>query len=95
MARAFKETQRTSRILKTKGYAAHVHAAQADAELFIEMQHDHTLALANLATTTQADRKSVVLLTKTILELPSQVAHLTAKLATVQAKNPRMKKSGQ
>ena len=59
------------------------------------MQQDHTQALTNLATATQADRTSVVLLTKTILELSSQVALLTAKLATAQAENSRMKKTGQ
>ena len=71
-----------------------MHAAQANAELFTKMQQDHTLSLANLATATQADRTSVVLLMKNILELSSQVALLTAKLATSQAENARIKKSG-
>ena len=71
-----------------------MYAAQANAELFTEMQQDHTLALANLATTTQADRTSVALLRKTISELSVQVALLTSKLATAQAKNAWMKKSG-
>ena len=88
---AFKETRRSSRTSKTKGYAAHIHAAKANAELFTEMQQDHTLALANLATATQADRTLVALLTKIILELSSQVSHLTAKLATAQSKNAQMK----
>ena len=77
--------------MKTKGYAAHVHDAQSNAELFTEMQQDHTLALANLATATQADRTSVALLAKTISELSSQVAQLTAKLATAPAENALMK----
>ena len=94
-ARAFKETRRSSRTSRTEGYVAHVHSAQANAELFTEMQQDHTQALANLATATQADKTSVALLTKTISELSSQVALLTAKLATAQAENARMKKSGQ
>ena len=51
------------------------------------MQQDHTQALANLATATQADRTSVALLTKTISELSGQVALLTEKLATAQANN--------
>ena len=72
-----------------------MHAAQANAELSTETQQDHTLALANLATATQADRTSVALLTKKISELSGQVALLTAKLATAQAKNARMIKSGQ
>ena len=59
------------------------------------MQQYHTLALANIATATQADRTSVALLTKTISELSSQVALLTEKLATEQAENARMNKSGQ
>ena len=84
-ARAFKETRRSSKTSRTEGYIAHVHAAQANAELFNEMQQDHTQALANLATATQSDRTSAALLTKTISELSSQVALLTAKLATVQA----------
>ena len=80
--------------MKTKGYAAHVHAAQANAALFTEIQKDHTLALSNLATATQADRTLVALLTKRISDISSQVAHLTAKRAIAQAKNSRMKKSG-
>ena len=38
-----------------------------------------------------ADRMSVALITKAILELSSQVAQLTAKLATSQAENAWMK----
>ena len=72
-----------------------MHSAQAKTELFTETQQDHTLELANLATTTQSDRKSVALLTKTISELSGQVALLTEKLARVQAENARMKKSVQ
>ena len=72
-ARAFKDTIRSSRTSNTKGYAAPVHAAQANVELFTEMQQDRTLVLANLATATQADRTSVALLMKTISELSSQV----------------------
>ena len=55
-ARAFKDTRRSSRSLRTEGYVAHVHTAQENVELFTKMQQDHTLALANLATATQADR---------------------------------------
>ena len=94
-AQAFKESRRSSITSRTKGYVAHVHAAQANTELFTEMQQDNTLALSNLTTATQADRTSVALLTKMISELSGQVPLLTAKLATVQAENARMKKSGQ
>ena len=93
-ARASKETRRSSRTSRTEGYVAHVHVSQANVELFTEIQQDHTLALVNLATATQADRRSVALLTKTISELSGQVALLTAKLSTAQAENARMKKSG-
>ena len=72
-----------------------MNSAQENAELFTDMQQDHTLALANLATATQADRTLVALLTKTISELSGQVALLTEKLATAQAENARIKKSGQ
>ena len=72
----------------------HIHAAKANAELLTKMQQDHTLALVNLVNSTQADKTSVTLLTKTILELSSQVEQFTAKLATAQAENARMKKSG-
>ena len=72
-----------------------MHAAKVNAELFTNIQQDHTLTLANLTTATQADRTLVALLTKTILELSRQVALLTAKLATAQAENARMNKSGQ
>ena len=94
-ARAFKETRRSSKTSISEGYVAHVHAAQANAELFTNMHQDHTQALANLATATQADRTLVALLTKKISELSSQVALITAKLATAQAESARMKKSGQ
>ena len=94
-ARAFKETRRSSRNSRNEVYAAHVHAAKSNAELFTEMQQDHTLALANIATATQAARASIALLTKTILERSSQVALLTAKLLIAQADNLHMKKSGQ
>ena len=92
--RYFKETRRSSRTSKTKGYAAHVHTAQANAALFTEMQQDHTLALENIATATQADRTSVALLTNTISEISSQVVHLTEKLATAQDENAWIKKLG-
>ena len=75
----------------TKGYAANLHAAQANAALFTKVQQDHTLALANIATATQADRTLVALLMKTISERLSQVTHLTAKLTTAQAENARLK----
>ena len=94
-AQAFKETRRSSRTSRTEGYVAHVHAAQANTELFTEMQQDHTLALANHAIATKADRTSVALITKTISELSGQVTLLTEELATAQAKNTPMKKSGQ
>ena len=93
--RFFKETRRSSKTSITEGYVAHVHAAQANVEMFTKMQQDHTLALANIATATQADRTSVALLTKTIPELSVQVALLTAKLVTAQAENVWIKKSGQ
>ena len=93
-ARAFKETQRSSRTSKTKGYEENLQSAQADTAFFTNMQKDHTLALANLATATQADRTSVALLTKTIAELSNQVSNLTANLATAQSENVRLKKSG-
>ena len=94
-ARAFKETRRSSKTYRTEGYVAHIHSAQENAELFTEMQQNHTQVLANIATAIQTYRTSVALLTETILELSSQIALITAKLATAQAENARMKKSGQ
>ena len=88
-----KETRRSSKTSKTKQYAAHVQAVQANAALFTEMQQDHTLELANLATDTQAYRTAVALLTRTISEPSSQVTHLTANLATAQAENAQLEKS--
>ena len=58
------------------------------------MQQDHTLALVNLATATQANRISVALLTKTISGLSSHVAHANEGYKTAQAENARIKKSG-
>ena len=92
--RSFKETWRSSRILKTKFYSSNVHAAQSNAALFTDMQQDHTLALANIATATQANRTSFALLTKTISNISSQFYKLTAKLATAESKNARLNKSG-
>ena len=94
-SRAFKDTRRFSKTSRTEGYVAHVHAAQANTELFTEMQQYHTQAIANLATATQADRISDVLLMKTISELSSQVTLLSKNLATEQAEKARVKKSGQ
>ena len=68
-----------------------VHAAQSNAALFSEMQQDHTLALANIATATQSNRTSVALLMKKISEISIQVATFTAKLATAQSENTRVK----
>ena len=92
--RSFEERRRSSRTSITKWYLAHMHAAQANTELLTKIQQDHTLVLANLATATQADRTSVALLTNTISELSGQVVLLTAKLATEQAENARVKKLG-
>ena len=46
------------------------------------MQQDHTKTLANLATSTKADREAVSLLTRTISELTSQVTTLTKNIDT-------------
>ena len=89
--RVFKENRRSSRTSKTKGYAANVQPTHANAALFAEMQKDHTMALANLATATQADRTSVALLTKTIADLSTQVSNLTANLETAQSEKSRLK----
>ena len=64
LARAFKEKRRSSRTLKTKGYAANVKSAQVNEALFTEIKQDHTMVLANIATTTKANRTLVALLTK-------------------------------
>ena len=88
----FKETRRSSRTSETEGYAANVKSTQANAALFTDMQQDHTMALVNLATATQADRTLVTMLTKTIAELSTQVATLPAKLVTgVITKRPSQK----
>ena len=93
-SRAFKETQRSLSKLKTKRSTAYIQAAQANALLFTNMHQDHTLELASIATLTQANRTSGEMLMKTILELSSQFATLTAKIATAKSKNARLEKSG-
>ena len=60
-----------------------------NAALFTNMQQDHTLELANLATATQADRTSVALLTKMISELSRQVVN-TICLGLLKEKNTNM-----
>ena len=52
------------------------------------------MALANIATATQAYRTLVALLKKTIVELSTQVTTLTLKLVTAQSDNARLKRSG-
>ena len=52
------------------------------------------MALENLATATQADRKSVAMLTKIIAELSTQFSNLTAKLGKAQSDNTRLEKLG-
>ena len=74
----------------TEGCAANVQAAQSNVVILTEMQQDHTLALENITTAKQANRTSVVLLTKTISELSSQVSTLTAELASAQSKNAHL-----
>ena len=66
---------------------------QANAELFTEMKQDHTMALENIATATQAYRTSVALLTKTIADLTEQVPYLTAKLLTAHSENAHINRS--
>ena len=94
IARAIKETQRSSRTSKNEGYAANVHAAQTNAIIFTKMQQDHALALANLATATQSNRILVALIMKRISELLIQIPNLTSKLVTTQIENARLKNSG-
>ena len=94
LTRAFNKTRISSRTSKTEGNVANVYITQANAALFTKMQQYHTLALANLSTKTQANITLVTMVTKTISELSSQVATLTAKLATAQFENTHLKKSG-
>ena len=70
-----------------------MHAAQANATILTKMQQYHTLALVNLAIATQSNRTLIALLTNTISDFSSQVATLTAKLATAQSENTHMEKS--
>ena len=49
--------------------------------MFTEMQQDHNVALANLATATKADRESASLVSKTISELTTQIASITKQLS--------------
>ena len=93
-ARAFKETQRSSRTSKTEGYAENVQSSQANAELSTKMQQDHAMALANLTTATQSDITLVALLTKTTAELSYQVTTLNAKSATEKPEKACLKISG-
>ena len=58
--------QGDQKILENFQNVAHVHTAQANAEMFTNIHQDHTQALSKIATATQADRTSVPLLTKTI-----------------------------
>ena len=89
-ARAFKEKRRSSRTSKTKGYATNEQYAQSNAALFTKIHQDHTMALENIATATQSDKTLVVLLTKKIAELTTQVTTLNAKLVTAQSENAHL-----
>ena len=46
---------------QARGFVANVDQANSRAEIFSEMQQDHTEALENLATTIKADREAVSL----------------------------------
>ena len=92
--RAFKETQKSSRTSKTKGFASNVKSTQANEAFFTKMQQDHTMNLENLAKVIQADRTSIAMLTKTIAEISTQVSTLTAKLVTAQSENACLKRFG-
>ena len=83
LCKSVKETRRSSRTSKTKGYAENVQSTQANAAFFTEMQQDHTLAQANLATVTQANITLIALLANTIADISNQVYTLTVKLATL------------
>ena len=66
---AFKKAQRSDRSSKTEEYVASLQSAQDNATLLTDMQQDHTMALENIATATQSNKRSVTLLTKTIAEI--------------------------
>ena len=68
--------------------------AQANTALFTEMQQDNTLELENIAMATQDGRTLVTLFTKIILDISTLVATLTAKIATANSENARLKKLG-
>ena len=93
-ARAFKEAKKTKDTSKDLGYSAHLQSMQsrnqANAEMFSEMQQDHNIALANLATATKSDRESVSLMSKTISELTTQIATITKQLSEAHIEISRL-----
>jgi len=75
--RAFKEVRKSMRTNQAGGYVSNVDQANSNAELFSEIQQDHTEALVNLAAATRSDREAVTILSKTISKLTSQITTLT------------------
>ena len=53
--RTFKEKRRSYRTSKIEGYVANVQSSKSNTALFTDIQQEHTMAMANLATATQAD----------------------------------------
>ena len=94
-ARAFKEAKKLKDTSKDLGYSSHLQSMQprnqTNAEMFSEMQQDHIIALANLATATKSDRESVSLMSKTISKLTTQIATITKQLLEAHIEIDRLK----
>ena len=83
--------QRFSRTSKTEESTTNVNSVQDNAVLFMEIQNDHTIVFPNIAKATSAHRTLVVLLTKTMAEITTQVTSLTANVLTKKSENAHLK----
>ena len=89
--KAFKENKPSKNTSKDLGYSTHLQSVESRAEMFLEMQQDHNVALANLATATKADCESVSLMYKKISELTTQIASITKQLSDAHLEIARLK----
>ena len=91
-AREFKESRDVNQNTRTNKFAANAVAMeQANAAMICELTQDHTDALANLATATNADRGAMATLTRTNATLTASIISIQAKLTKALEEIVRLK----
>ena len=84
-AREFQDIRIQPRTSVSKGYGAHcMRGGQANAAVMENMQQQQSEALANLATSTAADKQAVTALSSSNATLTNELRAATATIATLQ-----------